>query len=965
MSDAVDGSIKIGAHLDLKQLEKDIKTAKKELQQMQKDQAKLDKKAASQASSYKKQLQEVNKYRDLYDSNYFREKMKKNNIDYGTDEYTKQLDNYIAKNEKGYSKMLSDLNKIETEYTDTASQLSSKNSEIAAKSGELANMNEVLQNSTDGVIAKFKRLGSSMTSFAKKTLTSAVKGVTSLIKGILKAINPLNLFGKTLRMMLLTGQFMIFGKIFTAIFQQVSEGFTQLREESAEFDASMNEAQASLTYLGNSIVAAVAPALKALIPIFTSITDAVAGAVNMIAQLTARLTGNATTFTRAKKAQEGYASATDEASKAQQKQLAGFDTIQKLSGSSSSDSSSGSGSSDMFEEVPIEQGIIDFADRIKDAIAQGDWYSVGYILGEELAKALDNINWSSIRKKARKIGTNIANLINGFISVPDLGYKIGNAIVQGLNTAFELAYGFVSTLDWSRLGAFIGEAITGAAQNFDWSLAGATIGTLVGGLIAMVGNSIANADIGAIFVGIGQFVINLVNAIAEKVRTTPWTQVGQSIGQALYALVFEVDYVGIAQSLINLFLQACGGLGDLIVGFFEGLAISAGDGLLGGFLSWVANIFEWLNENIWQPIYNALLTLFGIEGGTSTYFKSVGEYAMMGLLDGLGAFITDVLTFFADMFSNIVLELGKFAENWGNEIEKWWNENVAPWFTLERWMELGSNAVKGLWEGLKGIGQGLLDAGSEVLNSFAERLGIHSPSTEFYNFAAFMNQGLANGITATIQLVIDALNVLTNRIMQMLISAFQIDDKHSIWFYDKGQKMMQGLIDGFSSMMQALQIQLDALLNVVTLTMNSAATAAERAAARIAAAAASAEASLASLEASASAASSISVSSGSSRMASSLLTMDVSRYCIPKLATGDVAMPNRPYLAMLGDNKSEQEVVSPLSTIEQAVRNVMGEGRSITVIMELDGREFGRAVYKANNQETQRVGVKLAKGGSF
>ena len=35
-------------------------------------------------------------------------------------------------------------------------------------------------------------------------------------------------------------------------------------------------------------------------------------------------------------------------------------------------------------------------------------------------------------------------------------------------------------------------------------------------------------------------------------------------------------------------------------------------------------------------------------------------------------------------------------------------------------------------------------------------------------------------------------------------------------------------------------------------------------------------------------------------------------------------------------------------------------GRSQTIILQLNGREFARAVYKANNEETQRVGLKLA-----
>lgn len=41
---------------------------------------------------------------------------------------------------------------------------------------------------------------------------------------------------------------------------------------------------------------------------------------------------------------------------------------------------------------------------------------------------------------------------------------------------------------------------------------------------------------------------------------------------------------------------------------------------------------------------------------------------------------------------------------------------------------------------------------------------------------------------------------------------------------------------------------------------------------------------------------------------------------------------------------------------------VVQEARDMTIILTLDGNEFGRAVYKYGNQETQRVGVRLAGG---
>jgi phage-related protein len=46
---------------------------------------------------------------------------------------------------------------------------------------------------------------------------------------------------------------------------------------------------------------------------------------------------------------------------------------------------------------------------------------------------------------------------------------------------------------------------------------------------------------------------------------------------------------------------------------------------------------------------------------------------------------------------------------------------------------------------------------------------------------------------------------------------------------------------------------------------------------------------------------------------------------IPKLAQGTVVPPNKEFLAVLGDNKTEHEIVSPLSTIKQAFPEAMIE----------------------------------------
>ena len=70
-------------------------------------------------------------------------------------------------------------------------------------------------------------------------------------------------------------------------------------------------------------------------------------------------------------------------------------------------------------------------------------------------------------------------------------------------------------------------------------------------------------------------------------------------------------------------------------------------------------------------------------------------------------------------------------------------------------------------------------------------------------------------------------------------------------------------------------------------------------------------------------------------------------------------------MAVLGDNTKEHEIVSPISTMKQAFMEAMIEmgsnfvGGNTEVILEIDGREFGRAVVEQGNRENRRIGTRL------
>lgn len=94
-------------------------------------------------------------------------------------------------------------------------------------------------------------------------------------------------------------------------------------------------------------------------------------------------------------------------------------------------------------------------------------------------------------------------------------------------------------------------------------------------------------------------------------------------------------------------------------------------------------------------------------------------------------------------------------------------------------------------------------------------------------------------------------------------------------------------------------------------------------------------------------------------------------YKMPMLATGTVVPPRAGmFAAILGDNNRETEVVSPLSTMKQALKEALAEsntsgGNQIAKAeLTLDGTRFGQLVVKFGNNEKNRVGVRMVTKGS-
>ena len=96
----------------------------------------------------------------------------------------------------------------------------------------------------------------------------------------------------------------------------------------------------------------------------------------------------------------------------------------------------------------------------------------------------------------------------------------------------------------------------------------------------------------------------------------------------------------------------------------------------------------------------------------------------------------------------------------------------------------------------------------------------------------------------------------------------------------------------------------------------------------------------------------------------------VSEISIPRLANGGLIRPNNPRTVIVGDNRREEEIVSPRSAIREearaAIREVLeeygglgGGDQTAEIILELDGQKLGKAVVKFGDRERARRGVRI------
>ena len=535
-------------------------------------------------------------------------------------------------------------------------------------------------------------------------------------------------------------------KGFNAMIAGMKEGLQNLAQYSKDYNAVMSDMVSALATLKNAFATAFAPIATIAIPYITQLINYLTTAVNKVAQLISALTGK-TTWTKAKKQTIDYAQSLNKVSKSAKeayRSLASFDELNVLSKNDASNSEAGGiDPASMFEELPIDSKIKEWADKIKKILSGDDWSEIGAMIAAKLNEAMRKIPWSKIQSETRRIASGIATLLNGFIYKLDWSL-LGYTLAQGLNTALIFLNTFAEKFDWKALGKSLSTGLNALTNYFDWKLLGEAIKNWWNGI---------------------------VDFLYEFIVGTDWENLGQRIGDSLNTALEGIDWARTAEMLgegINSIFEFLLGLGETIewgqVGFeisnFLNEGFSSIDAEKAGesIKTWIDGIFQAalisLKNTDWGQVGSGL-AVFLNESIVYADWKQIGatlSEIAKGFLDFLLEAVEtldweqvgiDIVDFLANidwvgLFGRLLVIIC--------EVVLGLREGIEAAF-LELASYLPDGFLKGLIEGFIGVDKWVDEHIFEpFIKAVRNLFGIHSPSTVMAEIGEFLISGLIKGI---------------------------------------------------------------------------------------------------------------------------------------------------------------------------------------------------------------------------
>lgn len=560
--------------------------------------------------------------------------------------------------------------------------------------------------------------------------------------------------------------------------------------------------KSEISQLAKAVGQLLYPAFKAILPVLIAAVDLIKEFVVSLASVFGQKI-EFTDFSKTQKdiggvtsAMDDTADATKAAAKAAKDYTMGFDELNIIDpsqNSGSSGSGSGGAAGNLLGDVDLSQYDMfkDYAgsavDEIKAKLKSLDSFQIGTQIGEQLNKlmgmiynAIHSIDWASL-------GAFFADGVNGLVDSVDWDL-FGRLLADRFIIEFELLGGFLSQLDWtSVLNAFI-DGFSGFFHELsDWI---ATVDwTGVGEkLTDKLSDALQNVEIEKLARVFFNFITDSINAVSDFLAGTDSYQLGQDLVDFAIRAVTSVDWAGLAQAIGRFFGEAfiealdfMGGLVSRIADYFEkkvaegpfdNVGLNIVYGIYHGIQDAITNVAAWIVENVFNPFINGFKSAFGINS-PSTVMAEQGGYIIAGLKKG----ITDAISSVTETAKKILSAIKSAFDN----------------FSL---FDIGKNLIQGLIDGVNNMIEtaknAVANVGTAVIDKVKNVLGIHSPSTVFAEIGGYIDQGLANGITAAQGYVDEAMN--------KLVDATKLKgEEMANYGIDCGTSYVNGIISGLDS----------------------------------------------------------------------------------------------------------------------------------------------------------------------
>lgn len=510
-----------------------------------------------------------------------------------------------------------------------------------------------------------------------------------LIGNLKKSVTGLGQFFSSIKRI---AMYRLIRTVIKEITKYIGEGMKNLynwsKATDQTFAKSMDKIATASKYMGNSFAAMVSPLINALAPVIDFIADKIVDLFNLINQVFARLSGE-TTYTAAKKIAAEWEESDKNTSRSvghMKRTILGFDEINKLqapNGGSGSGSSNADNAANMFETRTIEGGVTSFVDAMRNAFMNGDWQTLGSMLGGKVDEMIRKIDFASI-------GSTVGYYINGLFStkywtLDAINFQnIGGSIATFLNNAIaNIDFGMIAR-SWVQDLTIVADTIIGFFTNFDF-------GQLAGKL--------------------SDFAVNFFDEITRWLNTIDWYDLGQTVWTKIVDFFSNIDYEQLFTSIFT-------NIGTSIRASTEFLG-----GIVGGiFESLWGIVTDWWNTNIVGQdsgtiLTNVLQALFGVNTAI-TVGRWVTKNILNPLLSGLFGIDKQKLDDWADTFFdnikdawdrllklpgkvlNFIVDVFKNPGEWWDNVKKWWHETTVG-KTVDSFLVNARNTAQSWWNSVQ------------------------------------------------------------------------------------------------------------------------------------------------------------------------------------------------------------------------------------------------------------------------